>query len=307
MLSALYRLRFDYRRRRGLPKLVNQLNTGLVNVTAGIACAISPPRAPRRDAACEPVVVSLTSYGPRARRAVPCLMSLLKQDHPNFRVILWLSQDEFKAGLPPDIRRLQHRGLEVELVEDLRSYKKVYFAARRFPGLAIVTADDDFLYPETWLSELTEAHARAPGAVVCHRCHEMLTDGAGALLGYEQWNWYANGVVGPSHALHILSGAGALFPAGFFDEPFFDWETIRRLCPTTDDIWLKLTALRQGVPVVKVRTYTKSLVCVRGTQDETLYGHNRRNANDEALAALQEHFGLNIAAMLEEEKGARRI
>ncbi len=303
MLDTLYRLRFDYRRRRGLAKTLNQLNTGLVNVLAGAYYACVQPKKPGKDASAPPVIVNFTTYGDRVSLVAPCASSLLRQDYGNFRVVLWLSETEYQSAdaLPDALKKLMARGLEVAFVPDLRSYKKIYFAAERFPDTLLVTADDDFFYPESWLSDLVKTHARYPNAVACHRAHRMTLDERGALAGYKQWDWYANGATGPSHSLHILSGAGALFPVGFFDAAFFDRDAIQACCPTTDDIWLKFHALRRGVPVVKARAYSKSLVCVRGTQETTLYHQNERDRNDAALQALQERFGFSIAGTLAKE------
>ena len=57
-------------------------------------------------------------------------------------------------------------------------------------------------------------HKKNPNTIVCHRSHRII-EHDGNLEKYGKWDWYSNGVVGPSHNLHILTGAGAIFLQAF--------------------------------------------------------------------------------------------
>ena len=60
------------------------------------------------------------------------------------------------------------------MCEDIKSYKKIYYTAKEYYDYRIVTADDDFFYPSTWLEELDDVHKKNPNTIVCHRSHRII-------------------------------------------------------------------------------------------------------------------------------------
>src|SRR5579871_6494984 len=99
-------------------------------------------RSPRID--CN-VIVSITSYPPRFGVLPLTLKTLLMQSYPDYRLILWIAHDDYKA-VPRSVLRLTRSGLEIMTCPDLRVFTKLIPAMRRFPDSIIVTADDDVCY-----------------------------------------------------------------------------------------------------------------------------------------------------------------
>ena len=50
---------------------------------------------------------------------------------------------------------------------------------------------------------------------------------------------------------------GVLYPAGYFSGIEFDSGKIMKLCPTADDMWLKIVGAQKRIPAVKVSTNSK--------------------------------------------------
>lgn len=96
------------------------------------------------------VVVSITSYPKRINTAYLSIESIFYQSLAPDRVILWLSKKEVcKNDIPKNLKKLKSRGLEIRMVEDnIKSYKKLFYAIKEFGDQLIITCDDDTIYPK---------------------------------------------------------------------------------------------------------------------------------------------------------------
>lgn len=144
-------------------------------------------------------------------------MAKIRPDH----IVLWLSKYDQNGtqittieDLPKNIRRLHRMGVEIEFVEDIRSYRKLLPALERFPNAIVVTADDDILYPSGWLENLLRGHEQHTDAIVCYRGTQILLDQNG-LAPYKQWPEYTRRDE-PSYLLFAQGGEGALYPQAVF-------------------------------------------------------------------------------------------
>lgn len=236
-----------------------------------------------------PLVVSLTSYPPRFGTLASTLKSLLMQTVRPDRLILWVGHED-EVFLPDEVRALEAQGLEIRTTHDMRSYKKFVPALREFPGAHIVTCDDDLYYGPHWLEILVEGSRGAPGTIVCWRAHRPLWQGS-TLLPYSAWT--QDIVTGGNIEGMIMptSGAGTLFPPGSLAAETCDSATFLTLCPTADDIWLFVMALRAGTRFRQVgRGFVQ--ICWDGSQDVSLMQANLAGeGNDHQLRAVIEHFG----------------
>lgn len=239
------------------------------------------------------VIVSLTTFPARLPTVFLAIESIFRQTLPPSAVYLWLFEGEIKErDLPTELRRLRERGLRIELVpENLKGAKKLVYAAERFSGRPIVTADDDLIYPPLWLESLVGAAAETPGTVVCHRGHFLTLRGPRSLSRYR--DCMANGLGGarPSFNLLPTAGAGALYPPGVLDPRIGDKELMMRLCPTADDIWFKAMTLLQGVRSRRVAERNLMPATLPETQHRALYDINQ-HTNDRQLAATFAYFDL---------------
>ena len=299
--NFFYKCRFSYNKAGKFAILNNKINTIFANLVIPCVYRLSKKQEDRPIA--DDVIVSLTTYPPRIQQASFCIESLLRQTIKPNKIILWLAESDYQTvnDVPYEILKYVERGLEIRICEDLKSYKKIFYTALKFPEFRIVTADDDFFYPETWLEELIEQHNRYPQCIVCHRSHRIIQN-KGKLIPYGEWDWYSNGFKGPLHSLHILTGAGAIFPKNFFKCDFFEKDVFLKLAPTTDDMWVKVYALRKNTKVVKVHPVSKSLIEILGSQRVSLISKNQSDGNSKSLNALLEYYGINIISIVTEEE-----
>lgn len=245
-----------------------------------------------RDSPDKPVV-SLTTFPARLGMVHLAIESIFRQSEPPGSVHLWLYEGEVnRSELPRALRRLEGRGLRIELVpENLRGAKKLIYAARAFPDRTIVTADDDLLYPRDWLKQLKEASSATPQTVICHRGHTIRRRTDGSFHRYWDCMRTDPGGTKSSFALLPTGGAGALYPSGVLNCKLFDTNLMFRLCPTADDIWFKAMTLLNGVKSRRVAEHNNMPIVIPGSQEQALIQDNR-SANDDQLELTFSHFDL---------------
>lgn len=109
---------------------------------------------------------------------------------------------------------------------------------------------------------------------------------------YQEWYGLSPDKKGPLEALFPVGVGGVLYPAGYFSGIEFDSGKIMKLCPTADDMWLKIVGARKGIPAVKVSTNSKEWFTIRNSQRQCLMSVNTagRMRNDEALQNLMEYY-----------------
>lgn len=244
------------------------------------------------------LIVSLTTIPERIGRVALCIDCLLRQSTKPDRVILWLSEAAepgksrvTPGGLPPDLLALQRRGLDIRWCQDIGSYRKVIPALREYPSAVVVTADDDILYPRTWLQTLYEAYAREPQFVHCHRAHLIGYDRAGSVLPYSQWQFGAVGYVGPSPDLFPTTGGGVLYGPGQLHPEVLNESAFLTLCPRADDVWLMAMSVKAGMLAKKVRPKTFRIIEIRFQNNRTLWEQNSlASGNDMQIAAVANRY-----------------
>ncbi len=246
------------------------------------------------------VVVSLTSVPWRFDKLHAVLASLLWQSVRPDKVVLWLSEFNQKGerivdpnNLPANLRRMQRKGVEIEFVDDVRSYRKLIPSLERFPDAVIITVDDDTFYPGDWLEKLLSAHKNLPEAVVCYRGTRMLVNQDG-IEPYITWPEYTVRDE-PSYLLFAQGCEGILYPPGALHPEVHNREAFMELSPTADDVWFKAMALYNDVRHVKITEQHTDFPRTRNSQGEGQSLHHVNNTlgqNDHQVAAVFTRYGL---------------
>lgn len=184
------------------------------------------------------LVVSLTSYPARINNVWIVIESIFQQDIPVSRVVLVLSETEFKGvELPDSLKDLMQVGLEVLWIrETMRSYQKLLPVLRKYPESTIVTVDDDIIYEPWRLSSLVDISNQSPKTIVAHRGRKMLREDLDRIASYRKWPAAPEGFCDSSV---LLTGVGGvLYPPGVLDvDLILDYELASSLCPLADDLW----------------------------------------------------------------------
>lgn len=246
----------------------------------------------------EEVIVSLTSFGKRINEVYLAIESMMQGTLKPNRIVLWLSEEEFKGKvLPITLQRQQKRGLEIYYCEDIRSFKKILPTMVKYPDACIVTIDDDIMYEFDLLENLIHAHATNPDDICACRIHRITLDEYNKPKSYLDWDFLIN----PEEQsnLHFLtSGGGTLFPPHCFIDEFYNKAAFMSLCPFADDIWINAMILLSGRHIFKAYTHSP-LGCdyleIRLDQDDALSKENMSHVscrNDEQFEAVCREYDL---------------
>ena len=79
------------------------------------------------------IVISLTSFPGRIADVWIVIECLFRQTYKADKIILWVDKERFNVeDLPSRLKAQMKRGLEIRLVEDLRSHTKYYYALKEY-------------------------------------------------------------------------------------------------------------------------------------------------------------------------------
>ena len=232
-------------------------------------------------------VVSLTTFGRRARFVHLAIESIARGDLRPSRLVLWLDEEEgLLENLPAPLTRLQKRGLEIHQSPNCGPHKKYWNHVQSLDRheRPLATADDDQMYPRRWLASLVEASAEDPGRIVAHRAHYVVVGETG-IEAYRTWPSASSALVSPRN--FGLGVGGVLYPPAFLDQLRQAGDAFRSVTPRADDVWLHAQALRGGWRVRVLDELPESeFLPIRGTGvkglQETNVGHG---GNDTQIAS----------------------
>jgi hypothetical protein len=291
----------DIRRIVDLPaRILYGVELGLQLGLAGMASAygrrrITHPSGP---------IVSLTTYGKRVNTVHLTIESIARGQMRPSRLILWIDDEAIFHDLPPGVRRLQSRGLEVELCKNYGPHKK-YYPYLEMVGeirLPLVTADDDLLYPRNWLKELDQALKEFPDVVNCHRARRIVLNSEG-LEAYECWGPVNS--TEPSFCNFATGVAGVIYPLQLQRALKSQGTTFLESCANADDVWLHLWALRSGYKVRQINKRTFRPRYIPGTQGSGLCQKNVvRGENDLQIKTAYQPFDIDRLRDANGELGA---
>jgi hypothetical protein len=250
-------------------------------------------------------VVSLTSYGVRIDAVHTTIASIGRGAVRPRRIILWLDDAAALERSTPQLRRLQRRGLEVRLADNLGPHTKYwpYVESIEDHRTPLVTADDDIIYPRRWLADLLDAARARPDTIHCYWARVVRLDHDGRFEPYGSWP--AASDAAPSPANFALGVSGVLYPPRMLDALRGAGRAFEAVTPKADDIWLHAIALRAGIPVAQVRDKAVHFLTVPGTQVISLRADNvAGTGNDDAIDRV--YGPADRAALTGDDRGARR-
>jgi hypothetical protein len=212
-------------------------------------------------------------------------------------MILWIDDEAIFSSPPQAIRRLQRRGLEIKLCTNYGPHKKYYpyVASQEAFPTALVTADDDMLYPRYWLQRLAEALQEYPETVNCYWAHVIAVSEEG-IGKYVDWKQCES--TRPSFCHVALNGSGAIYPPSVLTVLKRAGSSFKLCCPKTDDLWLHVQAIRAGYRVRQIvpRLPYFSFQGIPGTQEIALSRENvtHGNGNDLAVKAIYKETDIQL-------------
>lgn len=250
------------------------------------------------------IIVSLTTFPERIDYVDMAIKSLLHQSIRPEKIVLWLSKEQFDSiKLPRKLEQLCEYGLEIcYCADDLMAHKKYYYAMQKFPDKAIVTYDDDLIYPEDSIEKLLLQYQKYPDAIICNRGREILVV-EGKVAPYDSWNVDGRILAGtPSYRIMPSTGAGTLYPPSCMPTETFDKEKIVRYALTADDLWMKAMSIYGKVPVVRTQNKNKALCLSVPKQTFALAAKNvGQRLNDKVMTDLLDIYPIVRKRLIEDE------
>lgn len=248
------------------------------------------------------VVVSLTSYGKRIRRAHLTIESIMLGSVKPNRIILWIQDDLKNKPLPKTLQNQTKRGLEIRYCEDLRSYKKLIPTLQLYPEAAIITLDDDLIYNYDLVENLVNAYNQDDGFVYATRMHRIkISDDNKKPLLYAQWDFCTN-ETNASPLNFLTGGGGTLYPPHVFREEVFNQKVYMSLCKNADDIWFNAMLRFNDVLIKRIDTGSKNGEEFFELDEDPEVGLKylntdikrsiKRNANDDQFEAVFSYYHL---------------
>lgn len=247
------------------------------------------------------VVVSMTTYKERLKSGSTdqAVKSIVEQSVLPDKILLYIdSWDE--EYLTDYLKELSETGaIEIRKTDEkIKPHKKYFYAMKEFRNYAVVTVDDDKVYPKDMLKELMFSYLRFPDCVIARRVHLMTPNGKGGVSSYSTWRKeYTGRIHYPSMNLFPTGVGGILYPPDILGISDKNLEEIEKYV-NVDDIYLKLIEQRKGISVVncKVEKMFERSIDDKVTQGNALQNKNiGSNENDLYIGELTcdrlEYFG----------------
>lgn len=232
-------------------------------------------------------IVSLTTHSVRTKNVFRSIQPIIA--NPDVQVVLNVHKDDYPQ-LTNDVLDLSIAGKIVIIVSslDIGPHLKYFFAMKRFQTLPIIVIDDDIIYPDNFIDELLDYHARYPECILSRRPEKITFKPDGTLLHYHLWQrpYFNDFPCADSLATGV---GGIMFPPKCFDLTDRNIEELLKTCKYDDDVYLKVLSLRNNRLIKSVHSQQmyKKILDDDETQSIALYKSNWNRT----MAALQIYAG----------------
>ena len=207
---------------------------------------------------------------------------------------MWLAEEQFpnkENDLPKNLLELtKGTNFEIDWCEDIRSYKKLIPALRKYPDSTIITCDDDVIYDRECVEKLVKAHKKDPKSIWCHRGHYFLFDKNKKVLPYKDWFMCINSHK-PSYNI-LQTGVGAvLYPQGCFYKDILNEKLFMNLSYDTDDIWFWAMSVLNGCKVGVVKdNYTNQVPTIENDLNALWLKNIEEGENDKVIKKMFSYY-----------------
>lgn len=242
---------------------------------------------------CEDIIVSVTSFPGRIDTVWMTIQTLKLQTVLPEKIILWLSNQQFKSekDIPISLRNLVDDLFEIRMVdEDIRSHKKYFYALKEYPNKSIVTFDDDIFYHPDTLKCLLDANKIFPHAIIANRTVTLKTKN-GDILPYSKW-YRRTKPFDNCNQVQIGVG-GVLYPIGSLHEEVLNKDIFMKVTPMADDLWLNAMARLQGSRVIRSQ-YRGSFLGISDGSPTLSSANYNGGQNDIQLIQLRDYINLKF-------------
>ena len=227
------------------------------------------------------MIISFTTIPTRLNKIEPMINSITRQGLP---IKCWIPKEFKRKGIKWDGKLpkfMHHPLMRVEAVDDLGSVTKLLPAIGKSD--AIITVDDDVIYPPDFVTSLISYNKMYPKAVLCYRGRQF----GGKNRRYQNTTLLKCNAIKSPFPVDIVTGTwGCLYP-----NDLLDYDAIlenSKKHPLVDDIAISAYLHNSGVKMITIPGSTPiPLEDVIWTH--SLYELNRNHINNnKAISDLYE-------------------
>lgn len=233
------------------------------------------------------IIVSITSYPARIKKAPIAIASILLQSMKPDEVVVWLADQDFPdRDLPSIYEKMKKCGVKIEFRNDLKVHMKYHYALQEYSDDIVITIDDDVIYENNVIKRLYSSYQKWPECISAISTDLISFDDNGNIMSYEEWFHQCPKEDWPSIRLMACGVGGVLYPPNLKLEQLFNTENVKALCPNADDIWLRFMETLYNIKVVHAaRMDNSSRRVIRGTQRGIALGivNMLKNGNNEQV------------------------
>ncbi len=233
------------------------------------------------------MIVSLTSHAPRFGYLPDVINQLVQQTRtPD---LICVNIDSRRIDELPTLRA-GSIPIEIVGIDDIGPASKLLYTMQRYPDESIVTIDDDVTYRQDLLDNLYTLSSRAKDHVIATMARVIPGFPGGRGVPYSLWP-YCHTTFDKTYSAWVmpLGAEGVLYPPRCLHPDVFDFETLRSLAPTTDDLWFWIHRVRQGSPV-RVLNFRPRQPRTPGSEETALWAHNRAGVNISVKNSLRDTY-----------------
>lgn len=193
-----------------------------------------------------PLIVSCTSIPSRFKVLDKTIKSVLSQNTPPKKMVLWL-HSRHRGAIPDSLSALIGSKFSIQFTELDSPHCKLVPSLQTYPGETFVTCDDDLMYEPDWLETLWQSHLSHPKSVIAHIARQITKDEkTGAILPYKAWPMIKQRSYCHKNLLPLGFG-GVLYPANMLPSEATNKELYLKLAPKADDLWFRAVAIHHGI------------------------------------------------------------
>ena len=196
------------------------------------------------------VFVSVTTTKKRLDLFFYAFQSLARQSYEDFIIVVNLSKEAylFDDGIESIPDWMTGENVQVNFVENTGSYRKLIPLIKTVGEEdLIVTADDDILYSNQWLSRIVKEASKHPNSIVCGGARRIKKNIFGRVQNYLGWQRCVTSETAMD--LIPLGGFGAVYRKKLVDLNFITDAAYKEFAPTADDLWFRIASMRKNVCV----------------------------------------------------------
>ena len=174
--------------------------------------------------------IALTSWKKRINTVGLTIYNLFETCGPDYHIVLTLAEEEFpkkEQELPRDLVLMNKAGM-FEILwckRNLKSFKKWFYCAARYPKVPVISADDDCLYNRNYAAELYNAWLKNQWC--CYTIHKC------PVTGFQH-------------------GPASLYPPANVAEFMLSHVTDSVLQTAHDDVFIGMCLNKLNIPIIEI-------------------------------------------------------